>query len=133
MTTIFTILIIFCLLLNIVAAVQPRRLNSILAAIMALLVLGTYQIMGAQARKRAAESSMSEVSSGQYLTVASIARKSPEGRALVRRYLMDGRILWKEYAPIEQHAAAQMEGKARDDAIRSAGLMRKPRKSTSVQ
>jgi len=110
-----------------VAAWLRSRPAGIAAVIVLLCTVWWMQYERQKAQDAAILALAQEVSPAQYLTLAAIANKSPEGRAAVGRALADGHVIWREYSPIEQQAASVIAYGAREDALRAVGL--DPRKA----
>lgn len=105
-----------------VAAWRRSRIAAIATIIVLLSMIGWMQQEKRKAQEAAILALAQEVSPAQYLTLAAIANKSPEGKASVRRALADGHVIWREYSPIEMQAASVIAYGAREDALRAAGL-----------
>lgn len=105
-----------------VAAWRRSRIAAIVTIAVLLGMIGWMQQEKRKAQEAAILALAQEVSPAQYLTLAAIANKSPEGRAAVRRALADGHVIWREYSPIEMQAASVIAYGAREDALRAAGL-----------
>lgn len=101
---------------------KRSRAGAIATMVLLLGTLGWIQYQKQEMQRLAILALAQEVSPAQYLTLAAIAQKTPEGRAAVRRAIADGHVVWKEYSPIEQQAASVISYGAREDAMRATGI-----------
>ena len=117
-----TYLILLAIAIAGYSAWRRSRAGSIATIVVLFGMILWMQHQKEEQRKAAILALAQEVSPAQYLTLAAIANKTPEGRAAVRRAIIDGHVIWSEYSPIEQEAAAKLAYGAREDAMRATGV-----------